>query len=119
MLALTGYANRLSVIAGQSIRFHVSNHSGQALEAGLVRVVCADPNPDIGGVRYEACELPVLELSTPGPQSVPLGSYARLAPRLIHLSCLLWLSLMTLGFGAGSFEADEEVKRAGDVRVRG
>lgn len=80
MLALTGYANRLSVIAGQSIRFHVSNHSGQALEAGLVRVVCADPNPDIGGVRYEACELPVLELSTPGPQSVPLGSYARLGP---------------------------------------
>jgi N,N-dimethylformamidase len=80
MLALTGYANRLSVIAGQSIRFHVSNHSGQPLEASLVRVVCADPNPDIGGVRYEACELPVLELSTPGPQSVPLGSYARLGP---------------------------------------
>ncbi|MBU6285799.1 MAG: N,N-dimethylformamidase large subunit [Betaproteobacteria bacterium] len=80
MLTLTGYADRLSVIAGQSIRFHVANQCEEKPSAKLIRVLCADPNPEIGGVRYEYCDVPIRELSTPKAQSVPLGSYARLGP---------------------------------------
>lgn len=80
MLTLTGYADRLSVIAGQSIRFHVANQGQEKPSAKVVRVLCADPNPAIGGVRYEDCELAIHELSVPTSQTVPLGSYARLGP---------------------------------------
>ncbi|NCW82914.1 MAG: hypothetical protein EBV68_13725, partial [Betaproteobacteria bacterium] len=65
MLTLTGYADRLSVIAGQSIRFHVANQCEEKPSAKLIRVLCADPNPEIGGVRYEYCDVPIRELSTP------------------------------------------------------
>ncbi len=83
MLPLAGYAERLSVRPGQTLRFHVANHTGAPVSARVVRVICADPNPAIGGVRVEAVPLPVTTLATPGPQSVPLGSFARLGPAAI------------------------------------
>ncbi|NDB13937.1 MAG: N,N-dimethylformamidase large subunit [Betaproteobacteria bacterium] len=78
MLTLTGYANRLSVIAGDTIQFHVAKASAEVLTAEVVRVDCADPNPAIGGIRYTSTALDVHELGPACAQHVPIGSYASL-----------------------------------------
>ncbi len=80
MLPLAGYAERLSARPGQTLRFHVANATGQPVQARVVRVLCADPNPAIGGVRTEDVALPVTTLAAPGPQPVPAGSFAVLGP---------------------------------------
>jgi N,N-dimethylformamidase len=76
MLLLTGYAERLSAREGETLRFHVANATGEPVRAKVVRVVCADPNPQIGGVVTEPVPLAVSTLVEPGPQVVPSGSYA-------------------------------------------
>ena len=53
MLPLTGYADRLSVRPGETIRFHLSNATGADVEAKLARVVCADGNPAGPGILVE------------------------------------------------------------------
>ncbi|MEI8303818.1 MAG: N,N-dimethylformamidase beta subunit family domain-containing protein [Burkholderiales bacterium] len=78
MLPLTGYAERLSVRPGETLRFHVANATGAAVSASVVRVICADPNPAIGGVSTEPVAIDVRCLAAPGPQTVPLGSCAAL-----------------------------------------
>ncbi|GCL62379.1 N,N-dimethylformamidase beta subunit family domain-containing protein [Pseudaquabacterium pictum] len=80
MLPLAGYAERLSARPGQTLRFHVANATGAPVSARVVRVRCADPNPAIGGVQTEPVDIAVEVLATPGPQPVPLGSYAVLGP---------------------------------------
>jgi N,N-dimethylformamidase len=80
MLPLAGYAERLSVRPGQTLRFHVANSTGAPVAAHVVRVLCADPNPAIGGVQTEAVPLEVTAVAEPGPQGVPAGSYAVLGP---------------------------------------
>jgi N,N-dimethylformamidase len=85
MLPLTGYAERLSARPGQTLRFHVANATGARVEASVVRVVCADANPAIGGIKTEAVAIDVTTLAEPVPQSVPLGSYAVVGPAgLLH-----------------------------------
>ncbi|MFZ9407893.1 MAG: N,N-dimethylformamidase beta subunit family domain-containing protein [Burkholderiaceae bacterium] len=76
MLALTGYAERLSVRPGETLRFHVSHAHPAPVRAWVVRVVCADPNPAIGGVQCIPVDMPVKTLVEPQPQRVPSGSYA-------------------------------------------
>ena len=76
MLPLTGYVERLSARPGETLRFHVANATGTAVAARVVRVICADPNPAIGGVATEPVALAVTTLQEPGPQPVPIGSYA-------------------------------------------
>ncbi|HPU50117.1 MAG TPA: hypothetical protein PK359_01050 [Burkholderiaceae bacterium] len=76
MLLLTGYAERLSARPGQTLRFHVANATGAPVDAQVVRVICADPNPAIGGVVTEPVPLAVATLAPAGPQTVPSGSYA-------------------------------------------
>ena len=76
MLPLAGYAERLSARPGQTLRFHVANATGAPVTAQVVRVLCADPNPAIGGVRTAPVDVPVTPLQAPGPQAVPAGSYA-------------------------------------------
>ncbi|MEN9315273.1 MAG: hypothetical protein RIS35_1666, partial [Pseudomonadota bacterium] len=80
MLPLAGYAERLSARPGETLRFHVANATGASIEARVVRVKCADPNPEIGGVDVEALSIPVTTLAKPGPQIVPSGSRAILGP---------------------------------------
>ena len=76
MLPLTGYAERLSARPGQTLRFHVANATGARVAANVVRVRCADANPAIGGVTTEPVPIDVVTLAEPGPQPVPIGSYA-------------------------------------------
>jgi N,N-dimethylformamidase len=80
MLPLAGYADRLSARPGQTLRFHVANATGAPVVASVVRVLCADPNPAIGGVRTAPVAIDVTTLAEPGPQTVPAGSYAVLGP---------------------------------------
>ncbi|HPA89148.1 MAG TPA: N,N-dimethylformamidase large subunit [Quisquiliibacterium sp.] len=75
MLPLAGYAERLSVRPGAMLRFHVANATGARVSARVVRVVCADPNPLIGGVATEPVPLEVTTLVAPKPEAVPAGSY--------------------------------------------
>lgn len=79
-MPLAGYAERLSVRPGQTLRFHVANATGARVAARVVRVRCADPNPAIGGITTEAVPLDVTTLAEPGPQGVPAGSYAVAGP---------------------------------------
>ena len=80
MLPLAGYADRLSARPGQTLRFHVANATGAPVVARVVRVLCADPNPAIGGLRIEPVSIDVTTLVEPAPQTVPAGSYAVLGP---------------------------------------
>jgi len=78
MMPLAAYADRLSVRPGQTIRFQVANATGRAVEARLARVVCADPNPAGPRVMVEPIEAQLERVAEPGPQTVPLGSCARI-----------------------------------------
>jgi len=80
MLQLAGYADCLSARPGQTLQFHVANATGAPVVARVVRVVCADPNPAIGGIQTEPVDLAVTTLAEPGPQGVAAGSYAALGP---------------------------------------
>ena len=87
MLPLTGYAERLSVRPGQTLRFHVANATPATVSAQVVRVRSADPNPEIGGVTTEPVALAVQTLAQPAPQRVPIGSYGVIdTPGLLGLT---------------------------------
>lgn len=76
MLPLAGYADRLSARPGETLRFHVSNTTGAPVSASIVRVISADANPAIGGVRTLPVSIAVRDLAAPKAEAVPLGSWA-------------------------------------------
>lgn len=51
MIPLTGYSDRLSVCPGESIEFKISSQLASDYEARLIKIRCADPNPDGPGMR--------------------------------------------------------------------
>jgi N,N-dimethylformamidase len=75
MLALAGYADRLSARPGETIDFKLSNATGMPVQAHFVRVISADPNPAGPGIREErlAIDVPALMVDA---HPVPRGSYA-------------------------------------------
>ncbi|MEO0671662.1 MAG: N,N-dimethylformamidase beta subunit family domain-containing protein, partial [Pseudomonadota bacterium] len=75
MTPLAAYTDRLSVSSGDTLLIHGRGPEGAALDARVVRVVSADPNPELGGVRTEPVPAEV-ELKSPLSElAVPLGSY--------------------------------------------
>ena len=76
MLPLTGYADRLSVRPGETIKFHTANATGASVAASLVRVICADPNPAGTGIKLESLPVATTQISVPTVQSLSRGSYA-------------------------------------------
>jgi len=52
-IPLLGYTDKLSVRAGDTVGFKVSSLSDNPYSAELVRVICADPNPDGPGIIEE------------------------------------------------------------------
>ena len=81
MLPLAGYADRLSARPGETLTFHVANATGTPVTAKVVRVINADPNPAVGGIRLEQTTVPVETVAAPMPEIVPIGSYAVLGPK--------------------------------------
>lgn len=53
MIPLIGYVDRLSARAGDTLSFKVSSTSSEPFEAQLIKIVCADPNPDGPGIVHE------------------------------------------------------------------
>ena len=78
MLPLTGYADRLSVRPGETIRFHLSNATGADVDVKIARVVCADPNPAGPGIILEPVESSPVACGVAGEERSPRGSYARI-----------------------------------------
>ena len=79
MLPLTGYGDRLSVRPGETIEFKVSSTGSEAYQASLVRIICADPNPDGPGWREVAVESGLAGSYPSRVQEVRLGSWGRVA----------------------------------------
>ena len=78
MLPLTGYTDRLSVSAGESIEFKISSAGDLPYRAQLVRVYCGDPNPAGPGIREASLDSPFNGEHPGREQPVPTGSYARI-----------------------------------------
>src|SRR3954453_13787334 len=73
---VVGYADRLSVAPGETIRFHVSCESPR-YGAKLVRLIHGDENPAGPGFKEEDVES-ALDGEYPGRvQGFPSGSYVR------------------------------------------
>lgn len=72
VVSLVGYLDRWSVRPGETVAVKVSSQLATATEAELVRIRCADPNPDGPGLRIK----PVARLGSfpPVPQPVQAGS---------------------------------------------
>jgi N,N-dimethylformamidase len=76
MIPLTGYADRLSVRPGESIRFHVSNATARPIaSASIVRVISADANPAGPGIRTQKMAALVRNIAPCLPQTARPGSY--------------------------------------------
>jgi N,N-dimethylformamidase len=75
MTPLAGYADKLSVRPGETIRFQVASRGTGPVMAQLVRVISADPNPAGPGIIEEEVASRVREVRTPAKQHMPLGSY--------------------------------------------
>lgn len=104
MLPLTGYADRFSVAAGETIAFKVSSAMPGAYSARLVRVISGDPNPAGPGIRERDVPAPFAGHHPSRHQPVPLGSYARVAdaPALqkltsFHATAIVWPTLPNKG----------------------
>jgi N,N-dimethylformamidase len=77
MTPLAGYADRLSVRPGETIRFHVSNGTGaEVAPPSIVRVISADVNPAGPGIRTVLAAASVRPIAPCQPQGVAPGSYA-------------------------------------------
>ena len=77
MLPLIGYADRLSARPGETIEFKVSSTSKRDFKAELVRIVCADPNPEGPGRQEEEVAAEFAGSYPSHVKTAPLGSYAR------------------------------------------
>jgi N,N-dimethylformamidase len=77
MIPLTGYADRFSVVPGETIAFKVSSTASTPYQVRLVRVICGDPNPAGPGMQEEDLSAVFAGTYPSRLQPVPLGSYAR------------------------------------------
>src|SRR5713226_2704500 len=73
--SITGYADRISVRPGETIRFMVSCTKPTAYRAQLVRVVCGDCNPKGPGLALPAVDSPIDGTYGGRHQPINAGSY--------------------------------------------
>ncbi len=76
MLPLAGYTDRLSARPGQILSVHLSSTGTEPVEVRLVRLLCADPNPDGPGRVEEDLGHLLCESVPSRVQRHHLGSYA-------------------------------------------
>ncbi|MDE0308637.1 MAG: hypothetical protein OXI60_02235 [Acidiferrobacterales bacterium] len=76
MIPIAGYADRWSVGQGETMQFKVSSSFTQPYSARMVRIVCADPNPDGPGILEEDYSSVFSGQFPSRIQNVQLGSYA-------------------------------------------
>lgn len=81
MIPIAGYADRWSVGHNQTIEFKVSSEFDEPYSVRLVRITCADPNPDGPGIIEEDLSSIFAGKFPSRKQQVRLGSYARIKTR--------------------------------------
>jgi len=73
---LNAYSDRISARPGETIRFHVSCDGPEAYEARLVRLICADDNPNGAPFRAEHLPSPLDGRHAGRAQVIHAGSHA-------------------------------------------
>jgi N,N-dimethylformamidase len=84
--SITAYSDRISVQAGETIRFMVSCDKPGSYRAQLVRVVCGDLNPKGPGVKLPALDCPINGTYEGRQQPIHNGSYV-FVPAAPQLAC--------------------------------
>jgi N,N-dimethylformamidase len=72
---IVGYADRLRVEPGETIRFMVSSEA-PSYRADIVRLIHGDPNPEGPGIKEVEIDTPVSRDYAGKRQDLPMGSYA-------------------------------------------
>ena len=75
MIPLIGYVNQLSGRPGDTLQFKVSSTSKKPFKARLIRIRCADPNPEGPGIREDEINTPFEGEYSSQYQKVNIGSY--------------------------------------------
>ncbi len=75
-IPLIGYTDRLSVRPGEKIAFKVSSQHDAPYQAQLVRIICADPNPDGPGMHEQNITNKINRTYPSRPQHFHPGSFA-------------------------------------------
>ena len=75
MIPLIGYSNRLCVAPGEKIEFKISSTLDSRYQASLVRVRCADPNPDGPGQKETPIDSDFAGVYPSRFQAIHPGSY--------------------------------------------
>jgi N,N-dimethylformamidase len=101
---LIGYADRISVRAGETIAFKISSHGTGPFSASLVRIVCGDPNPSGTGTIFEdqssvfAGRYPSkVQHARPGSYAIVEGAAKIALPQAVSVEALIWPTLPTDG----------------------
>lgn len=87
MIPLIGYVDRLSARAGDTLNFKVSSTSSEPFKAQLIKIICADPNPDGPGIVHEEIASSFDGAYSSRPQDYDLGSYIKI-PVTRHIAPL-------------------------------
>ena len=97
MIPLIGYVDRLSARPGDRLEFKVSSTGQEPFEARLIRIACADPNPDGPGIIHEEIASEFDGNYPSRSQHYDLGSYIRVPVRerreplgSFTLSAVIW-----------------------------
>ncbi|MGH1479237.1 MAG: N,N-dimethylformamidase beta subunit family domain-containing protein [Geminicoccales bacterium] len=97
MLKILGYADRLSVASGETVRFMVSVEGGCAYRAEIVRIIHGDANPAGPGLKLRPVKSTVDGRYQGREQRTDAGSYAHVPdhPRLqalpaFTLTAMIW-----------------------------
>ncbi len=104
MIPITGYADQWCVGHNQTIQFKISSELSEPYSVRLVRIVCADPNPDGPGIIEDDLSSVFSGVFPSRRQQAHLGSYAKvdIGGRLPHetrwsVSANVWPTLPEAG----------------------
>ena len=75
-MKIVGYSDRISVAAGETIRFMVNSERAKSYRADIVRIICGDENPRGPGYKEALVESEVSGTYAGRRQVVRPGSYA-------------------------------------------
>src|SRR5690348_13678509 len=75
MLKILGYPDRYSVAPGEKIAFKISLEEGTHFDAGIVRVIHGDANPEGPGLKFRSIKTAADGRHAGKPQRIDAGSY--------------------------------------------
>ncbi len=93
-LPITGYLDRVSARPGEQIEAKVSTHAPTPYRAEVLRIHCADPNPQGPGLVFEPVAFDLAESYQGRPQIIDQGSYALMPADPLYTQDRLGLSLL-------------------------